>query len=318
MQGLRIRVNTDDHARIMFGLLWIGIGRGYFEQAGVEAIPVLGDAQVGAGADAVDVRCSSPADLARWAIEDAPVVAIVSQEQWRDGRGLTPIGTRKVLLERGELTQDPASLRGKRIGIEHSGSGQMRAEPDWILFHHALGRAGLTFDDVTVVDTSHGSGESKLKAGEIDLVTMGRPRAVVVGEEAGWLQRWAECWELAPRQGRCVVANRSLLDARPDEVQAFVTGWVRASRDYVDAVSEGKGREEIIELLHEYTGERREVLERMSPLGANPNGAMDPESMQRDAETWAEHGLLPRSPTMSRMVESGFVEAALEQLGPYE
>jgi NitT/TauT family transport system substrate-binding protein len=284
MEKVRFNVYSGDNARIMFG---------------------------------VDLRCSSPADLARFALSGAPVVAITTHEQWRDGRGLTPLCARKALIDSGELTPDFASLRGKRVGMELS-DGKMRPEPDWIIVHRALERGGLTWNDVRVVETPHGATTTELLAqGAVDIVNMPRPRAVVLGEERGLIQRWHECWDITSRQGRCVVANKSFVDAHPGAVQGFVTGWIRASRDYVDAMNQGKGRTEILDLLVRHSGEDRKVVEGMSPLGLDPNGMVDIASMQRDAETWASHGLLPAGADVARAVDLSFAERALKELGPY-
>src|SRR5262249_21691870 len=163
--------------------------RGYFQQAGADVEVVISDVRIGADDDPIDVEASSVGDLARRALRGVPVVSVVSQEQWRDGRGLTPLVTRRAMIDRGELTANLATRRGKKVGIETGGSdrlgqGRMRPEPDFISFHNMLQAGGLTFDDVTIVDARHGAvGLEQLESGAVDVLTMPRPRQVVEGED---------------------------------------------------------------------------------------------------------------------------------------
>jgi ABC-type nitrate/sulfonate/bicarbonate transport system substrate-binding protein len=319
---LRFGIFSGDNARIMFGPLWIGLDRGYFTEAGVAVEVVVSDVRIGAADDPIDLECSSVGDLARRAVAGVGVVSIASQEQWRDGRGLTPLCTRRELIDRGELAADFASVRGKRIGVETGGSdrlgqGKMRPEPDFIYVHHILKRAGLSLDDVTLVNARHSQAFRDLENREVDLINAPRPRAVVQGEDAGWLARWKEAWEVAPRQGRSCIVKRDFAEQHPEAVQGFVTGWIRGGRDYLDAIVKGQGREAIIDLLVRHSGEARRVVERMSPLGVNPDGRVDVTSMQHDADLWAEHGLIDGRAEMAHMVDMSFVDRAREQLGPY-
>lgn len=323
MDRIRFGVFSGDNARIMFGPLWIGLERGYFRQAGADVEVVTSDVRIGADDDPIDVEASSVGDLARRALRGVPVVSVVSQEQWRDGRGLTPLVTRRAMIESGALTADLASLRGKKVGIETGGSdrlgqGRMRPEPDFISFYNVLQAGGLTLDDVTIVDARHGAvGHEQLKSGAVDVITMPRPRQVVEGEDAGWLARWKECWESIPRQARSCIVRRAFVEQHPEAVQGFVTGWIRASRDYLDAIVKGQDRDAMIDLLVRHSGEARRVVERMSPLGVSADGRVDVASMQRDADLWAERDLIDGQPDMRTMVDPTFVDRALQQLGPY-
>ncbi|HEY7067378.1 MAG TPA: ABC transporter substrate-binding protein [Chloroflexota bacterium] len=322
MDELRFGVFSGDNAQVMFGPLWIALERGYFAAAGVDVEVIRSDVRIGAPDDPIDLECSSVGDLARRAVAGVEVVAIASQEQWRDGRGLTPLVTRRELIDRGALTADFASVRGKRIGVETGGSdrlgqGKMRPEPDFIYVHNILKRAGLTLDDVELVNARHSQSFQNLQDGVVDLINAPRPRAVVQGEDAGWLARWKECWEVVPRQGRSCIVQRAFVEQHPEAVQGFVTGWIRGGRDYLDAIVKGQGREAMIDLLVRRSGEARRVVERMSPLGVSPDGRVDLASMQRDADLWAEHGLIDGRVDMARMVDMSFVDRALAQLGPY-
>ncbi len=322
MDRLRFGVFSGDPARIMFGPLWIGLERGYFADAGVEIGVVISDVRIGAADDPIDLECSSVGDLARRAVAGVEVVSVASQEQWRDGRGLTPLCTRREMLDRGALTDDLASVRGKRIGVETGGSdrlgqGKMRPEPDFIYVYYLLKGAGLSLDDITLVNTPHRRAHDDLQNGVVDLINAPRPRKVIEGEDAGWLARWKEAWEVAPRQGRSCIVKRAFAEQHPEAVQGFVTGWIRAGRDYLDAVVKGQGREEMMDLLVRHSGEARRVVERMSPLGVSPDGRVDVASMQHDADLWAEHGLIDGRPDMASMVDMSYVDRALAQLGPY-
>src|SRR4051795_6662073 len=88
---LRFGVFSGANACIMFGPLWIGLERGYFADAGVDVEVVISDVRIGKPDDDIDLECSSVGDLARRAVAGVEVVAVASQEQWRDGRGLTPL-----------------------------------------------------------------------------------------------------------------------------------------------------------------------------------------------------------------------------------
>jgi ABC-type nitrate/sulfonate/bicarbonate transport system substrate-binding protein len=135
-----------------------------------------------------------------------------------------------------------------------------------------LKNAGLSLDDVTLVNAPHRTVHEDLQSGVIDLINAPRPRKVIEGEDAGWLARWKEAWEVAPRQGRSCLVKRAFAEQHPEAVQGFVTGWIRAGRDYLDAIVKGQQREEMLALLIRHSGETHRVVERMSPLGVSPDG----------------------------------------------
>src|SRR5919202_3352612 len=138
---------------LRFAPIHVADQRGHFRDLGIEPAYTFlhGPAVQNALAKGeLDVAPTTVERMLKAYGQDVPFKIVASAETWGPGKGPHHFVARPELLERGELRDYP-DLAGKHLGLE-----QNRVDPDWLIAHRALERAGLTLDDVQVVWASHG------------------------------------------------------------------------------------------------------------------------------------------------------------------
>lgn len=301
---------SGETAKIIFAPLFIGLARGYFDEAGIEVVDLdlreqpwetVAAHRADCGAGNIDYVVNP-----RWA---GRMKAVLVHEQFRPGHGLTSLLAHTELVQEGRLTDDCASIRGLSIALP-PGRGD-----DYLAYSGVLQQGGLTIGDVTVVPEGHGSAEGS----EVDLRIGRRPRSVLEHTRSGRFVRWKQGDEVHPDlQARYLLFSDPFMRERPEVGVRFLAAYLRGARDYCDAFDKGIRKAEMIELLMRETGESRELLETMKPLGFSPNGTVDRGRLQIELDLLKEHGLVPRSATPDDVVDNRYAEAAVNALGgPY-
>jgi NitT/TauT family transport system substrate-binding protein len=243
--------------------------------------------------------------------QDVPFKIVASYETWGPGKGPQHFVALPELVESGALRDYP-DLKGKRLGLE-----QNRIDPDWLVANRALDRASLTMDDVEIVWAAVGERRDKgLRALGIDVTIIYQPAAIIAGVENGTLAVWKHCGELFPgRQGQLMGFSPQFSGDRNEVAKRFMVAYVRAVRDYLDAIEEGKDREGMIALLHEATGDPRSTIEFMPSLGVPRDGRVDLAAMQKETDLFAENGFLPAGIKIDPIVDDQFAAHASQVLG---
>jgi NitT/TauT family transport system substrate-binding protein len=310
MDTVRFARYSGETAKIIFAPLFIGLARGYFAEAEIEVVDLdlreqpwetVAAHNADCGAGNVDYVVDP-----KWA---GRMKAVLVHEQFRPGHGLTSLLARAELVKSGQLTDDPASLRGKTIALP-PGRGD-----DYLAYYGALHQGGLTIDDVRIAEMGHGENED---LNTVDIKIGRRPRSVLRDvTEGGWV-RWKQGDEIHPNlQVRYLLFSNPFLEERPDVGIRFLTAYLRGARDYCDAFDMGMGHQELINLLVRETGETEHLLSSMKPLGFSPNGVVDLERLGIELDLLRARNLVPSATTADDVVNNRFAEAALERLGPY-
>ena len=109
---------------------------------------------------------------------------------------------------------------------------------------------------------------------------------------------------------------------RPDVARRFMRAYLKAVRDYNDALKDGKlagpKADEVIAILTEYTRIKDASLYRkITPQGCNPDGAVNEASLAIDLQFYKDEGHIQGGVTVEQAVDRSFVQAALDELGPY-
>ena len=301
---------SGETAKIIFAPLFIGLARGYFAEADIEVVDLdlreqpwetVAAHRADCGAGMIDY-CVNP----RWA---GRMKAVVVHEQFRPGHGLTSLLARSELVKRGELTDDPASLRGKTIALPPE-----RGD-DYLAYYGVLQQGGLRIEDVKIAATGHGAVE---ESDTSDVRIGRRPRGVAQNVASGEWVRWKQGDEVHPNlQARYLLFSNPFMQERPEAGIRFLTAYLRGARDYCDAFDKGIGRQEMIELLMRETGESADLLNTMKPLGFSPNGTVDFDRLKIEMDALLAHHLLPPGTKADDVVENRFAETAVERLGRY-
>ncbi len=302
---------SGETAKIIFAPLFIGLARGYFEEAEVEVVDLdlheqpwetVAAHRADCGAGNIDYVVNP-----RWA---GRMKAVVVHEQFRPGHGLTSLLARSELVQDGELTDDPATLRGKTIALPPE-----RGD-DYLAYYGVLRQGGLTIDDVKIAPTGHGGGED---AEDVDVRIGRRPRGVAQQVASGKFVKWKQGDEIHPNvQARYLLFSNPFMQQRPEVGIRFLTAYLRGARDYCDAFDKGLGKQEMVELLRRETGESEELLTTMKPLGFSPNGTVDFDRLKIEMDALLKAKLLPAGTTAGDVIEHRYVESAVDRLGVYK
>jgi len=109
---------------------------------------------------------------------------------------------------------------------------------------------------------------------------------------------------------------------RPEAARQFMRAYLRAVRFYNGALGNGRldgpNADEVIAILSEATPiKSREIYKLVTPTGMNPDGRVNEGSLAYDLAFYTEQGLVKGTVRLADVVDHSFVEAALQQLGPY-
>jgi NitT/TauT family transport system substrate-binding protein len=120
-----------------------------------------------------------------------------------------------------------------------------------------------------------------------------------------------------------VLYSSAFIKNNPDAAKRFMRAYLRAVREYNDALSDGKiagpNAAEVIAILTEYTNIKDPTVYRtITPQGCNPDGAVHEASLKNDLAFYKEEGQVKGNVTVEQALDNSFVEAAVKELGPYK
>jgi NitT/TauT family transport system substrate-binding protein len=288
--------------------LLLAVSRGYFASEGIAGqvveLPSLAAVFWPVLAGQLDAGTSPPTvdlfdALAR---ERAAPSIVASAGQALPGQSPDALLLRPDLAQRASL-----DLRGRPIGAALYGNGGRNMAL-------ALAALELASDDVYLVDLPPHQAAEALAQSQLDAAYAVEPdvaRLVAHGQAV----RWRGVDELDPGQELAVlvfspnfVANRTSLAARA------VAAYLRALREYREAMTSGAGREA---LLHELAGPLRlddpRVLATLTSVGYPPDGAPNMASLAATQEYYLQHGLLGSPADLERAVDLRFLRGAWGQ-----
>ena len=336
MDPVRVGI-VEGAGRIYAGPTLVSFGKRYFHDEGLDVNLV----ETGGASDSIPSLVTGELDVTvRWACVDiflnwtpeAPIAMVADQGMLRRrrnegffvvGRGSGAVVARPELIEQGKL-RDYSDLRGKKIGLSSK-----RGNHDWMTMATALRHGGLTFDDVEVVTVDFGPtdrprGElsdrhQALADGTVDVATVGRPPSIAMGRETGAFVVWKYDYEIQPgRQAWVVIFSHHFRSERPEEARGYMRAYLRGVRAYHDAFERGIERDEIIKVLAvEARATEDTIANQMNPMGLNPDGYINMESVTDDLRWLEQDGVLPRHVPVDQIVDHSYVENALAELGKY-
>ena len=230
------------------------------------------------------------------------------------GFSYTTLIMRKELMDSGSV-KDFGDLKGRTIAL--SGPAATPAA----MLDVAMRQGGGTYSDVNIVYMGYPQMIAGLTNGAIDGGIMVEPAATRVITSGVGTRLWND--EVYPYQQIAVLLyGEQFANEQQELADGFMSAYIRGARDYNDALSGGKFTgekgEQLLALLETYTKTDREVLTQMIPTGINPDGNVYLESLQKDYEFYKANGFIESgSASVEDIVDTSFVERALEKLGKY-
>jgi NitT/TauT family transport system substrate-binding protein len=295
--------------------------KGYFRAEGLEVelttlnnspqmIAPLGMGQLDVGAGTV------AASLYNAVSRNIAIRAVADKGSMRPGYGFSGLLVRKDLVESGRF-RSFKDLKGMKIAVGTFGSANASA------VNEALKRGSLTWADASMVALTFPQHLAAYANKAIDASMTNEPTASEAVKE-GLAVRIAGNDEIYPNQQTAVVLYADTFTrARPRLALKFMRAYVKAVREYNDALKDGKlagaNADEVINVLTEYTFIKDPKIHReITPAAIDPDGRMSLEGLRNDLQFFKEQKLIDDpGVTVERIIDTSFVTAAVNELGPY-
>jgi NitT/TauT family transport system substrate-binding protein len=299
---------------------FIAEAKGYFRDQGldVELIAFDSAAKMVAplGTGQLDVAAGAPsAGLYNAAQRSVDVRIVADKGSDPKGYGYLPLLVRKSLVDSGKV-KTVRDLRGMKI------AEVAQATASFCTMNEALKKGGLSFRDVDEIYLGFPDHLTAFAGGAIDASITAEP-IVTRCIESGVAVKFMPNDDFYPNQQiACVLYGGPFIKNKGDAAQRFMTAYIKAARDYNDALKGGKiagpAANDVIGILTKYTAIKDPAVYRaITPNGNDPNGRLNIESLRKDLATFKEAGFVKGDVTVDRVVDESFAIAAVKTLGPY-
>lgn len=295
--------------------VYVAMARGYFKESGLtnELVTAGGfnDLLAPVATGDIDIAIGGPGTALFNAIERGVKLRIVADAHTASsGRSSNALLVRKDLVDTGNV-KGFADFRGRRIALAS------RRGPFELALLEALRSAGLNSSDVRFVVMSYGQINAAFAAGTIDIGFQVEP-LVAVAVAQKFAVRWRGIDELAPNQQNAFIIASEGFAARRDVARAWMVAYLRGVRDYNDAMFNGKGREEMIQILMNYTAvKKRGLYDQMVMPGISPDGELNVDDIKKQAQELKAAGDIKGTAPVDQTIDLSFVRYAQSVLGAY-
>lgn len=299
---------------------YLAADRGYFAEEGVEfefvpfanaseMVPALATGQVETAGIA--------ANPATWNAMARGVRMRLTLEQtsFRPGYGTNGLFIRREVYDAGR-GRSLADLRGLTIAFTPPGKGTSNA----CAMAPAMQRVGASIDDFEIVNLGFPDMVAALANGAIDGGVISEPFGTRTVRQGSAVRVMGQD-EMYPNFSLSMVAFSEELYANRPLARAYARAYIRGSRAYLAAVSGQSGeadRADVDAILARHTGLTPEVLRESIPVGLNPNGFINQESVRFCYGWFRDQGLVPEpvpQALLDAMWGDDVVEEALQSLG---
>ncbi|MDB5597316.1 MAG: transporter substrate-binding protein [Hyphomicrobiales bacterium] len=299
----------------------IADARGYFAQEGIQAdlipfdasakmIPSLGtgDLDVGGGATAASFFN---------AIDRKIGVRIVADKgRTEPGYIYQSVMIRTDLIKSGRF-KSFADLKGLKFAQGAAGVGP------WSVLNEAAKKGGVKYSEIEKVYLPFPQQVAALQSGAIDGSIMNEPFKTIVAAQGLAMdfsptEDFFSTYELS-----LLFFGEKFMTERRDVAQRFMKAFLRGSRDYNDALSNGRwrtdgGADDVIRIFSSRTKTPEDLLRKITPQAADPDGKVALDSVRRDLAFFQEQGdVTNKTLKVEDCIDLSFAEAAAKALGPY-
>jgi NitT/TauT family transport system substrate-binding protein len=205
-----------------------------------------------------------------------------------------------------------ADLKGKKIAIPG------KYGSSWIMLQALLDSAGMTPDDVTVLEYPDFGQGVAVQQGAVDAATGFANNEPVVLERNGEAVQVLHVDDVVALPGPGLIAGRSTLDAKADAIRAFVAATLRAMRDI--AAQPAIGLDAAIAAVPELASDRAgqlAILEATIATWARPGtsgtdsfGSIDRAGWEASLAYLTKLKLVPNPVSVDDLIRPDFLPAA--------
>jgi NitT/TauT family transport system substrate-binding protein len=300
---------------------YIAHKKGYFRDEGldveltrIESSPQMtaplgmGQLDVGGGTVAVNIYNAVARHIGLKVVADKGSI--------RPGYSYSGLLVRKDHIASGRF-KDYADLKGMTIAVANFGTGNSSAA------NEALKKGGLAWSDARMVEINFPQHLTAHANKAIDASMTNEPTATRAVQQ-GVAVRFAGNDDIYPGQQTAVVLySEAFARERPQAALRFMRAYIRAAREYNDALKDGRiagpNADEVIAILTEYTFIKDPNVHRqISPPGVDPDGRLGLASLRNDLAFFREQRLLQDPDiTVERIIDTSFAEQVVSELGRY-
>ena len=159
-----------------------------------------------------------------------------------------------------------------------------------------------------------------LRGKQVDAILIPQPFPGVA-EAQGHAKVLVWVCDVLPWQCCCVFYGKKL-GADRERALAFMKGYVKASRYYYDAVlrqkdgriQPGANHDKVVAITAKHTGASPDVIRVGFPY-QDRNGRFPAEDIEKQMTWWVRHGFMKATIPRREIVDTSFVEAAIQALG---
>jgi NitT/TauT family transport system substrate-binding protein len=294
--------------------------KGYFRDEGISVtftsfnsaakmIAPLGSGQLDVGGGTVS------AGLYNAVARGIDVKVVADKGSIAPGYGFSSLLVRKDLVTSGRY-KSYADLKGMKVAIGAAGTGTASA------LNEAMKKGGLKYADAEILEIAFPQHVVAYSNKAIDASITNEP-TTTRALQSGVAVRVAGNDTIYPNQQTAVVLySGEFIKNSPEVARKFMRAYIRAIRDYNDALVGGKiagpNAEEIIAILTQYTSIKdHKVYREIVPNACDPNGKLNMPSLTKDLEFFKEQNLVRGNITAAQVVDNSFIETAVRDLGPY-
>lgn len=292
--------------------------KGYFAEEGIKVtftsltnmVPPLATGQLDVGGT------STSAGLYNAAARGMNVKIVADKGSTPANYDYQPILVRKDLIDSGKV-KNWGDFKGLKVAGFNNGSASLSTLND------ALALGGLKLSDINLVFMPFPEHVLALSNGAIDASITTEPSATTA-EEKGVAVRFTDKKGVYPdHQLAVLLYGPDFIKNNPEVAKKFMRAYMRAARDYNDALKDGKiagpNADEVIGILTESTKiKNAAVYRKITPNGINPDGYANLPSMKKDLAFYKAQGLIEGNVEVEDVLDNSFVDAALKDLGPYK
>jgi NitT/TauT family transport system substrate-binding protein len=300
---------------------YIADKKGYFSQEGLKVTftPFDSAAKMVAplGAGQLDIGGGSPsAGLYNAVARGIDIKIVADKGSTPPGYGFQPLLVRKDLVDSGRY-KSLKDLKGMKIAGSAPGSASTST------LNEALKKAGLKYADVERVFLGFPQHVLALQNKAVDAAMTTEPSATRAVQSGAAVRVMGDDVIYPNHQLAVVLYSGAFVKSNPDAAKRFMRAYLRAVRDYNDALKDGKiagpNADEVIAILTQYTNIKDAAVYRaITPHGSNPDGKVHEASLKNDLQFFKDEGQIQGKITLDQVLDNSFVETALKELGPYQ
>lgn len=298
--------------------LYLGVEKGYFEEQGLKVELERFDsgskmiAPLAAGQ--LDVGSGEPGTaLFNSRHQGLDVMAVCGMSSQAPGYGGVPIIVRKDLYDSGEL-DEIAELKGRKIALNVlHGMGEY-------VFAKALGKAGLTIDDVELVTIAFPDTPAAMANGAVDASAVPALIAEKAIEEGIAVELIRGDQIAGEIQTTVMYFGKRFLDPANREVALrFMEVWLKGLRELYD---EAWSNPDNLAIISKYTNLPPETIKNSAPKQSyyNPNCDYNPESLEDIQNYYLSRGYTEydQALPLSQIMDDSFRKEVIDRIGEYQ